>query len=179
MLDGFRYRLGYRAALRAERKRTVVEAAPEERGRVLVLLPSEEALLLPAWGFIQSLGVAMSDLVPVSTTGRVPYAPDAFAGGVRTLSDDDLDWRRLPRQKTAEALWAPPPTLALDLTPDFDLPAAYLIGASPARFRVGLHSPEAEPFFDLLIAPTAGYAEALQALRRYLGAVEPSGVHRS
>jgi hypothetical protein len=99
--------------------------------------------------------------------------PDAFAGAVRTVGAKGLDWRGLPRRAVAEALWHQRPDVALDLNPAFDLAAAYLVGASPARFRVGLHSETGEPFFDLMVAPTGGYAAALDALRGYLASVEP------
>jgi hypothetical protein len=126
-----------------------------------------------AWRFVLSLDEPRGRLIPVIAAARVAYVPDAFAGAVRTVGEKGRNRLGLPRRAVAEALWGGRVDVALDLNPTFDLVAAYLVGASPARFRAGLHSAEGEPFFDLMIAPTGGYAAALDALRGYLTAVEP------
>ena len=174
MLDAFRSRLGYRAALAAVRSRTPASGPGGLLSRrVLVLLPPEEEDLRAAWRFVQSLDEPPAHLVPALTTGRVAYVPDAFAGHVFSAGEKGLDWRGLPTPAVREALWTPPPYVALDLNPAFDLAASYLVGASPARFRVGLYSEEREPFYDLMIRSKGGYDEALAALRGYLAAFEP------
>jgi len=174
VLDDLRQRLGYRAALRAARQRTVHDwPVPPPDRKVLVLLPHEEGDLRAAWRFVQTIDEPRGHLVPAITADRVPYTPDAFAAGVATVGERARDWRGLPRRAEAQKLWSDKLHVALDLTPGFDLAAAYLVGASPARFRVGLYSAEGEPFYDLLIAPTGGYEAALTALRGYLAAIEP------
>ena len=174
MLDPLRQRLGYRAALRAARGRQpVIETRPLVERRVLALLPPEERDLRAAWRFLKTVDVPRSRMVVAVTAGAVAYAPDAFAGSVATVGDKERDWRGLPRRALAQKLWAPGPHVALDLSPAFDLTAAYLVGASPARFRIGLYSEAGEPFYDLLLAPTEGYEAALGALRGYLDAIEP------
>ena len=75
--------------------------------------------------------------------------------------------------KDAEKLWKNEPALAIDLSPTFDLAAAYLVGASPAQLRVAIYSEEGEPFYDFLVAPTGGYREALRALQGYLNDIRP------
>jgi hypothetical protein len=174
VLDAFRSRLGYRAALAAVRRRTpVVGPGALLSRRVLVLLPPQEDDLRAAWRFVQALDEPAAHLVPALTSGRVPYVPDAFAGHAVAVGEEGLDWRGLPTRAVRERLWTPPPQVALDLNPAFDLAAAYLVGASPAGFRAGLYGAEREPFYDLLLRPTDGYAAALDALRGYLTAVEP------
>lgn len=174
MLGDLRQRLGYHAALRTLRKRPVPAGAASPPGaRVLALLPHEEVPLRAAWRLIQAIEIPRNRLVPVLTADRVAYAPDAYVGSVTTLGERSRDWRGLPRRAAAEGVWKGPLLTALDLTPGFDLASAYLVGASPARYRIGLYSPEGEPFYDLLLAPTDGYEAALQALRAYLVAIEP------
>ena len=129
-----------------------------------------------AWQFIRAIDAPRGRIQPVSLYGRVPYVPDAFAGGVYQVEEQKLDWRGLPPSKVTAAVWGRQPHVALDLSASFDLAAAYLVGASPARLRVGLHTPEAEPFFDFLIAPTHGSRVALRALRNYLAALDPPAV---
>ena len=173
MLDALRYRLGYRVAQRAARSRGPVGEGAATGPRVLALLPTEEEPARDAWAFVRSLGLSPRELIAVVAADRIPYAPDAYVGHVRTVGEKDLDWRGLPRRTVTEALWDAPLALALDLNPSFDLASAHLVGGSAARLRVGLHSDEGEPFYDLLVAPTEGYREALAALRRYLAAVAP------
>jgi hypothetical protein len=174
VLEDLRSRLGYRAALRAARRRTPTSAPGRLLSRrVLILLPPKEDDLRAAWRFVQALDEPPAHLVPALTVGRVPYAPDAFAGHVQTVGEQERDWLGIPARSARERLWTPPPQVALDLNPSFDLAAAYLVGASPARFRAGLYGEEREPFYDLLIRPKEGYAAALEALRGYLAAIEP------
>lgn len=172
MLDDLRYRLAHHAALRAARQRSVVGRPPLD-AKVLMLLPHDEERLRAAWRFIQSLDDPKRSLVLVLTDERVPYTPDAFAAAVHTVGKAARDWRGLPGPSVLAQVWSAPLRLALDLTPDFDLASAYLVGASPASFRAGLYSAEREPFCDLLVRSQGGYEAALQALRSYLGTVEP------
>ena len=135
-------------------------------------MPSDEEHQRLAWPFVLALDLPRTRLTPVVATARVAYAPDRFAGNVKTLDEKKRDWRMLP-SKGAALLWKAQPSLALDLSPEFDLAAAYVVGASPALVRVGIYSERGEPFYDFLVAPKGGYREALNALRGYLTAVRP------
>jgi len=174
VLDALKRKLAYRHACKAVLHRAVPEwpERPQDR-RVLVLLPEAEADLRAAWAFVKTLDLHPTHLIPVSLRDGVAYVPDAFAGAVFTVGTKQRDWRGLPQKVISDALWTQRPHVALDLSPGFDLAAAYLVGASPARFRVGFFSDEGEPFYDFMIAQTDGYASAVESLRTYLASVVP------
>lgn len=136
----------------------------------MAVLPSaeaDEAAQREAWAFLTSLGVRPSHIVPL-VFGRDVGTPDVFAGAVLHVGEKDMDWRGVPKRAVAEALWAKRPDVALDLSASLTAGAAYLVGGSPAAFRIGLDpSPEAAPFYDLVV--TGGP----QALRRTLAQIEP------
>ena len=140
---------------------------------MLIVLPQEEEEVRIAWKLVKAIDAPRGRVMPVSLHGRVPYVPDAFAGAVFQVEESKLDWRGLPKKVVSDAVWTRRPNVAIDLSSSFDLAAAYLVGASSAALRVALHNPQAEPFFDLLIAPTHGYRVAVGALRHYLAALEP------
>jgi hypothetical protein len=148
--------------------------APEPRvreRRVVAVLPraqdAQDDAQRGAWAFLLSLELAPSHIVPL-VFGRDVGTPDAFAGAVFHVSDQDLDWRRLPKRVVAEGVWTRRPDVAIDLTPSLSAPAAYLVGGSPAAIRIGLDpSREAAPFYDLVV--TGG----MEALRRALAQLEP------
>lgn len=174
MIRSLKHHLGYRSALRAVRKRSVKTWSVSARDRkVLVLLPDGEEALRTAWGFVRSLSVLTSHVIPVSLSDGVAYTPDAYAGAVFKVGEKLHDWRGIPKRIITEAIWTQRPDVALDLTDSFELGAAYLVGASSAAFRIGFYSDEGEPFYDFMIAPRAGYESALDAMRHHLSAIHP------
>ncbi|MEM8602172.1 MAG: hypothetical protein AAGF99_19830 [Bacteroidota bacterium] len=175
VLDTWRGRWAYRAAsAAAERRQPVTWSGHPAARKVLVVLPDEDDAVRSVWRFLKRLDLPSANVIPVSRGGHVVYAPDDFIGRVRVLQK--ADYRRitgLPKAAQAAAIWAEAPEVALSLRHPFDLNAAYLVGAAPARFRIGFHDPLAEPFFDFMLAPTADLDAALVALERYLASVSP------
>ena len=166
--------MAYRAALKATRRRAVHEWPTDpHQARILLLLPEDEQLLRAAWKFALQIDVPPASLAPVVLGERVSYSPDAFAGAVDTITENDLDWRKLPNKKVIEAFWNPHPHVAIDLSSPFSVASAYLAGASSARCRVGLYDKAAEPFYDFLLAPMESFDGALHALCGYLASIEP------
>lgn len=172
MLDAFRHSRALKAAHKAvaARRGQPPEATTSAR-RLFAILPEAEDAAdrsqREAWAFLSALDLAPGRIVPV-TLGRGVDAPDRFAGSVLHITEKEMDWRGLPRRVVSEGLWTQRPDVALDLTSGFTLAAAYLVGGSPASVRIGLDaSPEASPFFDLVV--TGG----LNALQRALAQIEP------
>ena len=174
MLAALKSSIGYRQALKAVRQRTAPPwpDRPQDR-KLLVLLPYEEEDTRAAWGLIKTLDIPTSHVIPVSLSDAVPYVPDAYAGAVFKVEEKLRDWRGIPKRIITDAIWTQRPHVALDLSPGFDLGAAYLVGASTAQFRIGLFSEEGEPFYDFMIAESAGYASAIAAMRQHLTAILP------
>ncbi len=174
MLDAIKSRLAARQALRLIERRTVRPwAADPGARRALVVLPAAELEAKEAWRFVKALGIPSRQVTPVVPSSLVAYAPADFIGRVKRLDDKALGLLGLPKSAFADGLWEPAPDLAFCLTPEFDLAAATLVGASPAAFRVGLYDEAAEPFFDLMIARGDSFASALGALEQALRKVEP------
>jgi len=166
--------MALRAALKAVSQRQPREM-PAKLGtrRVLVVLPPGEEAMRSAWRFLRRLTIGRDHLTPVVLAEGVAYVPDAWVGAVIAIGEKERDWRGLPRPAVAQALWGQRPAVALSLVPAFELGAAYLVGASPAALRIGFHTPEAEPFFDLLFAAPQGLEGGLTALTHYLAALDP------
>lgn len=174
MFDAVKARLARRRALKLVGQRTVRPWTPEPAARrVLVVLPTGEEAAREAWRFVKSLGLPPKQLIPVVLSGEVTYVPAEFIRLLRRLEEEDLGRVGLPKEAFAREVWGEQPDVAFCLTPTFNLAAAYLVGASPARFRVGIYDDEAEPFFDLMIAPGASLASAFRALRETLRRIDP------
>ena len=174
MFDAVKARLARRRALKQAERRTVRSWArdPATR-RVLVVLPTGEEAAREAWRFVKSLGLSPKQLIPVVLSGEVTYVPAEYIRALRRLEEGDLDRIGLPKAAFAEEVWGEQPDVAFCLIPTFNLAAAYLVGASPAPFRVGMYAEEAEPYFDLMIAPSSSLASAFDALRTTLAHVDP------
>lgn len=176
VLDTWRGKWAYRTATSATKQRAAATWSGHPAARkVLVVLPDEDNAVRSVWRFLKRLDMPSANVIPVSRGGHVIYAPDDFIGRVRVLQKSD--YRRLtglPKGAQAETIWSEAPEVALSLRPPFDLNAAYLVGASPARFRIGFYDPLAEPFFDFMLAPTSNLDSALGALERYLRSVTPT-----
>ncbi|MEM1043452.1 MAG: hypothetical protein AAGI91_12585 [Bacteroidota bacterium] len=174
MLDAIKTRLARRSALKLTERRTVRPWNPNPAARrALVVLPAEEIEAKEAWRFLNDLGIPSRQIVPVVPSSLVPYAPADFIGRVKRMDDKALTMLGLPKPAFAGALWQTEPDLAFCLTPEFDLAAATLTGASPAAFRIGLYAEAAEPFFDLMVAPGDSFASTLWALHDTLARIEP------
>ena len=172
MIDTLRQSQALRLARRAAETRSPVQpdARIRERRVVVVMPRAEEAdsdAQREAWTFVGALDLAPSHIVPL-VFGRDVGTPDAFAGAVLHVGDSDLDWRRLPKRVVAEAVWTRRPDVAIDLSETFDPAAAYLVGGSPAAFRIGTDpDPDSSPFYDLVI--TGGP----RAMKRALAQLDP------
>lgn len=174
MFDAIAYRLGRRRALHHVRDRTVRPWNPSPAARrVLVVMPVGKESAQEAWRFVKALGLPPEQVTPVVLPGEVTYVPAEYVRLLRRLEGEDVGRLGLPKADFAEAIWSEQPDIAFCLAPDFDLAAAYLVGASPARLRVGFHSDEAEAFYDLMIAPSTSVASAFTALRATLHRIEP------
>lgn len=174
MFDALKNRLARRRALKRVRERTVRpwHLNPGAR-RVLVVLPAGEAAAQEAWRFVKSLKLPPNQIIPVVLSGEVTYVPAEYVRYLKRLEGSDLGRLGLPTAAFAEKVWGEKPEIAFCFAPTFDLAAAYLVGASPAQFRVGIFSEEADPFFDLMIAPGASIASAFVSLRETLRRIEP------
>lgn len=174
MLDALKNRIARHRALKQVRARTVQPWNPSPAARrVLVVLPAGEAAAQEAWRFVKSLKLPPKQIIPVVVSGEVTYVPAEYIRSLMRLEDVDLGRIGLPKIAFAEKVWKQQPEVALCLVPTFDLAAAYLVGASPARFRIGVYDEAAEPFFDLMIAPNDSLASAFVALRETLRRIEP------
>lgn len=173
-LNSLRQKAAYGIAKSAVRSRSTV-AAPLDphQARVLVVLPTDEYHSRAAWKFILEVETPRQHIQPVVFGERVSYAPDAFAGRVKTITPRQQDWRRLPEKDVVSELWGREPHVAIDFSYPFSLASAYLCGASPALFRIALYSEDAEPFYDFLLAPQQDLSAAYDAMKSYLKAVEP------
>ena len=186
MTGGLRRRLArreVRAAL-AARRPGPLPADPRQRRVLLVLPPADEAgdaggspvgggARRAAWALIDALDLPDRQLVPVVVGERLGPLPDRFAGAVRLVGPDDHDWRRLPSRPARRAVWSAAPDVAVHLAGS-DLGPALIVGASPAAVRVGVHAPEREAFYDLMVQPEPDPAQTVAALGRLLRALRPA-----
>ena len=174
MFDALKFRLARRRALKRVRTRTVRPWSPSPVVRhVLVVMPAGEEAAREAWRFVKSLGLPPKQVTPVVLSGEVTYVPAEYVRFLQRLEGEEVGKLGLPRAEFAEKVWGEHPGVAFCLVPEFDLAAAYLVGASPAQLRVGLYSEEAEPFYDLMIAPGTSYASAFASLRDTLLRMDP------
>ena len=173
MFDAAKAQLARRSALKQVQRRVVWSWTPDPAARrVLAVLPTGEAAR-EAWRFVKSLGLPPKQIIPVVLAGDVSVVPAAFVSRVIRLEDNDINLIGLPKQDFAERVWAMEPDVAFSLTPAFDIASAYLVGASPAPFRVGLFDDEAEPYYDLMTAPSEEGAPTFSLLRETLLRIRP------
>lgn len=172
MFDAARKRMARTAVLAAAAERQVLRGRSQTT-TLLVALTSDEAQQRTAWGLLNDLDLPPSEISVVVMGDRVAYAPDAFAGHVKTLGESEQDWRGLPKRSEVEALWARTPDVALHLSDRDDLGAAYLVGASPASVRIGPYDLDNEPFYDLMVFDDGDVASRVAALRHVLSQVTP------
>jgi hypothetical protein len=174
MFDAAKARIArYRALKQVQRRSVQPWATDAAHRRVLVVASAGDEHAHDAWRFVSSLGVPPSRIIPVVLSGMVTHVPAEYVTRLVRLDDEHLDFVGLPKKEFAERVWGEAPDVAFSLTPGFDLAAAYLVGASPAPFRVGLYAEEAEPFFDLMIAPGASRSSAFASLRGTLQHIDP------
>lgn len=63
----------------------------------------------------------------------------------------ELNWQGKPSGSTVQAFIDEPYDILIDITEEPCLPLRYVLVGSRARFKVGQHKSENEPFFDLMI----------------------------
>ncbi|MDX1438309.1 MAG: hypothetical protein R3284_00250 [Rubricoccaceae bacterium] len=174
MFEQIKERQALRKASRAANTRAIVGTTHDvHQARVLVVMPDDETRARAAWRLILDVDTPRRNLLPVALDDRIAYAPDAFAGHVRLVTSKELDWWGLPKKDVAQEIWGHSPDVAIDFSHPFNIAAAYLCGASPAHFRIALHSEEAEPFYDFLLSPQHDLGTAYDAAKAYLEAIDP------
>lgn len=174
MFDAVKARLARRSALKQVQRRDVRPWANEPAARrVLVVLPTGEEAR-EAWRFVKALGLPPRQITPVVLSGEVTtYVPAEYISYVIRLEDGDLNMIGLPKQDFTQRVWDTNPDVAFALAPTFDLASAFLVGASPAPFRVGLYAEDADPFYDLMVAPGPSSTSVFSALRKTLRRISP------
>lgn len=174
MFDAAKARLARRSALKQVRRRAVRPwtTDPAHR-RVLVVVQTGDEAAHEAWRFVSSLKIPPQRIIPVVLSGQVTHVPAEYITRLIRLDDEHLSFLGLPKKDFAQRVWSEAPDVAFSLSPAFDIAAAALVGASPAPFRVGLYSEDAEPFFDLMLAPGASLASSFDTLRKTLAHVAP------
>lgn len=174
MLDAAKSALARREALKHIRRRPVRPwAADPAKRRVLVVLPTEQEEAREAWRFVKTLGVSHRQITPVVPDTAVTYVPVEYIGRVHRMEAKQLGMVGLPKKEFADAVWSSEPDVAFCLTPEPDVAAAYLVGASPAALRVGFHGPHVEAFFDLMVTAGVSFEATLLSLREALRRIEP------
>lgn len=175
MISSLLERLGYKLALRRMDRRTVVSLPDALADRQLfVMMPRNASLIEGALNLVSQVELSPDQIRLAWLDTDIPA--DVSVGDYRMtrITRDDFDWFRLPSGGTCEEVYTPRPHVAIDLSPDFVLSSAYLVGRSPAVFRMGVHHTEAEPFRDIMIRYDGEPREAYLALRRILYNIEPA-----
>jgi hypothetical protein len=174
MFDAAKARFARHRALKQVQRRSVrpwtTDAAHR---RVLVVSAAGDERARDAWRFVASLGIPASRVIPVVLSGTVTHVPAEYVTRLLRLDDEHRDFAGLPNKEFVRRVRDEAPDVAFSLTPTFDIAAAALVGASPAPFRVGVYAEEAEPFFDLMIAPGGSLARAFESLRETLRHIDP------
>lgn len=167
-------RLGYRLALfRVQRREKRPLRAPLERRRVLVVLPTEQPYHEAAIALVRQIELEPDRVTLVWSGEEAPELPEEYADRRYRLVPDDLTMLGLPDRATREALHEPYPDVSIDLTAGFSMPQASLVGLSPATYRIGLYSSEAEPFRDILFRSRSSFESAVNSLRSLLYEFDP------
>lgn len=174
MLEAAKNALARREAHREIRRRTPRAWDPDPAKRpVLVVLPTEQEDAKVAWRFVQSLGAPHRLVTPVVPDSAVTYVPVEYIGRVHRLESKHLGLTGLPKADFVSKVWATPPDLAFCLHPEPDMASLFLVGASAAQLRVGLHGPKEEAFFDLMVSGQNDLAGALAAMHEALVRIRP------
>lgn len=174
MFEDLKDRLAWRRAhkLVARRRVRPWDSPPSER-RALIVMPGEERHARQAWQFVESLQLDPSRALVIVPTGEIAFAPMSFMGRVRTLDEQQMGRLGLPDTAFLQGAWQFEPEVALCLMTPFDLPAALVVGAAPAAFRIGFFDERAEAFFDLMVSAETGLEGGLAALGRALVKIQP------
>ncbi len=178
MLDDLKARLTRRRALKRVRDRTVRPWNPDPaQRRVLLVLPADDGAAKEAWRFVDGLGLDPALVTPVRPAGAIATPPAGYIGRVEVLAPTDLDRLGLPKRSFTERVWASGPDVALCLADPSDLASVVLAAASPAAFRIGLHSVTAvedpEPLFDLAVTGEGALSGVLEGLGETLAKIRP------
>lgn len=174
MIDAAKQALARREALKEIRRRKPRpwDENPAKR-RVLVVLPTEQEDAKEAWRFVQSLDVPHRNVTPVVPASVVTYVPVEYIGRVHRLESKHLGLLGLPKREFSAKVWSEPPDVAFCLHPEPDMASLYLVGASGAALRAGLHAAKEEDFFDLMVGGDKGLGDALAVMRDALARIHP------
>lgn len=173
MIDRLRKAFASRAVRSALASRRAEPLSRMIDRRVLVALPADRDGQRATWSLLTTLEVPPRQVRPVLTAPYEADVPSAFKADLHMITDDDLDWRRLPSPSLLDRLWRPAPDAALNLADPDDLVAALVTGASPAAVRIGRHRADREPFYDLMIQGAPDAVSAAEALGRLLRRLDP------
>lgn len=175
MLSSFLENFGYKLALRRIGRRDVVSLPNKLSNRqLMVVMPQKHSMIGPALNLVDQIELSAEQIRLVWVETDLPDNPALSEYRISRVERDDFDWFRLPSGTVCQELYTPQPHVSMDLNAAFVLPAAYLVGRSPAPFRIGIHHADAEPFRDILVQYDGEEKEAYLALRRILYNIEPA-----
>ena len=175
MISSFLENLGYKLALRRIGSRDKASMPKQLSNRqLLVVMPQDQSMVNAALNLVDQIELPTEQIRLVWIENEVPTDHSLEEYRVSRVEKDDFDWFRLPSGAVCQELFTPRPHVSIDLNTRFVLPAAYIVGRSPASFRLGIHHPEAEPFRDILVRYDGEEKDAYLALRRILYNIEPS-----
>ncbi|MEM0962663.1 MAG: hypothetical protein AAGK21_09030 [Bacteroidota bacterium] len=174
MIDRIRYAFALRAVREAVASRHPQPLpADVSSRRVLLILPRDEDGQRATWDFVRSIRLDSRCVIPVGFGSTGVGVPDAFAGAVRILGDDELDWRRLPKPSALESVWTQRPDVVVCVADATDLGVALLAGGSPAAVRLGRHSKDREGCFDLMVRGATDATSAVASMAQLLRQLDP------
>lgn len=167
--------LSYKKALMMVTQRQPLPPPADGRAqKMLVVLPHDGTDQERAWRLVKALDVRPEDLNIVSVSDAPVTAPSSFIRRVRYLRSGDMSMTGLPKRKFLDEIWDDGPRIAIDLNRTFHLPAALIVGASPAAQRIGFFDERADPFYDCLLVPEQSTAQAITVLKEYLAMISPA-----
>lgn len=174
MFEAFKEKLAWSRALKLTRRRpTQPWGKDPSKRRVLIIMPSSGGDARLAWQFILDIGLDPQYTLPIVPAGDIAYAPVDFLGRATSFNHTSIDRIGLPNKELRNKIQSFSPEVALALTPQPNLPAAFMVGTSSAAFRIGFGaSEEVEPFFDLMI-DSSSTEKGLHTLRNALTMITP------
>lgn len=180
MFEALKEKMAWNRALKLTRRRVMRpwNSDPGKR-RILLVLPSSGADARLVWQFILEIGLEPRYTLPIVPAGDIAYAPVDFLGRATSFNHTNIDRIGLPNKELRHKIDEFAPEVAVSLAHQPNLPAAFMVGASSAAFRIGFgSSEEVEPFFDLMIDSTS-MEKGLSTLRNALAMISPPILHTS
>lgn len=133
---------------------------------ILICLPEDS-------NAAQTLELLKEELNPLNIFALTENTQDVteFPLGVKafSLSESELNLLCLPRKSLIKEVRKQRVNIAIDLHWRFFLPSAYICAHSEAALRIGFHSPQAHPFFNLEYHIRRFSPEAYRELIRLIG----------